>query len=158
VYYELFYHIMPRSLETKLCIYFGFIKTLVDFLCQFYTLWLAVLIKQILKDPIHRLNRYIIFYHVLTVLICLLLAAYVQTINGFGVEVSLVRYSMIQCYNTISIFQDSRRNLSGIITHINAASNILYRKHFNAESCTHQVLMMSTFCFYPSYWCPSMSI
>jgi hypothetical protein len=156
VYYELFYHIMPRSLETKLCIYFGFIKTLVDFLCQFYTLWLAVLIKQILKDPIHRLNRYIIFYHVLTVLICLLLAAYVQTINGFGVEVS--PYKVF--YDTlvlVSNFHVGSRKVSANITHINAASNILYRKHSNAESCTHQVLMMSTFYFYPSFWCPSMS-
>jgi hypothetical protein len=68
--------------------YFGFIKTIVNFLSLFYTLWLAVLIKQILKDPIHRLNRYMILYHFLTVLACVLLSLYVSRVNGYGVEVS----------------------------------------------------------------------
>ncbi|CDW91170.1 saicar synthase-like protein [Stylonychia lemnae] len=86
VFYEVKYDIEPKQFETKLCIFFGFIKTIVDFLCQFYCLWLAVLIKQILKDPIHRLNRYIYFYHGLTFIICMLLVFYVQLSNGFGVE------------------------------------------------------------------------
>lgn len=90
IYFELKYHVWPRMIETKFCMLFGFIKSFVDFLSQFYTLWLAVLIKQILKDPIHRLNRYMILYHILTILICMLLCLYVQLANGFGVEVSIV--------------------------------------------------------------------
>lgn len=35
----------------------GTTKVFCDYMSQLYSLWLAVLIKQILKDPIHKLTR-----------------------------------------------------------------------------------------------------
>ena len=88
-YYEVYYEVAPRHFVTKLCAFFGVIKILIYYLSQFYALWLAVLIKQILKDPIHRLNRFIIFYHGITFLIAILLTILLSTSNDFGVEVGL---------------------------------------------------------------------
>eukprot|EP00347_Sterkiella_histriomuscorum_P002290 403368723 len=89
VYYEIRVGIYPRSLVTELCQSFGLIKTFIDFLSQFYALWLAVLIKQILKDPIHKINRYIIFYHALTFFISTILTFMMSLSNQFGVEESI---------------------------------------------------------------------
>lgn len=76
-----------RHVETKVCALFGVIKTLVYFLSQFYALWLAVLIKQILKDPIHRMTRYLIFYHILTFFVAIILTIILSVSNDFGIEV-----------------------------------------------------------------------
>jgi hypothetical protein len=75
------------SLETKFCQWAGAISLFTNFLSQFYCLWVAVLIKQVLKDPIHRLNRFKHLYNVLTIVICLVLTGIISIANNFGVEV-----------------------------------------------------------------------
>lgn len=86
-YYEVLEEVTPKHFVTKMCAFLGVIKILVYYLSQFYALWLAVLIKQILKDPIHRLNRYIIFYHIVTFLVAIILTIALSATNDFGVEV-----------------------------------------------------------------------
>lgn len=81
------YSVEEKSFETKFCQWAGSVAIFTSFLSQFYCLFLAVLIKQVLKDPIHRLNRYIYFYHFLTILISLLLTGVIALANNFGVEV-----------------------------------------------------------------------
>ena len=54
-YYEIDQKILPKSTKTKVCQFMGFLTTFCDFASQFYALWFAVLIKQIIKDPIHKL-------------------------------------------------------------------------------------------------------
>lgn len=77
-----------KSLQTRFCQWAGGLSLFTNFLSQFYILWVAVLIKQVLKDPIHRLSRYKHFYNVLTILICLILTGIISIANNFGVEVS----------------------------------------------------------------------
>ena len=88
-YYQIKYGVENKSYETKFCQWAGSIAIFTSFLSQFYCLFLAVLIKQVLKDPIHRLNRYIYFYHFLTIFISLLLTGIISLANNFGVEVCL---------------------------------------------------------------------
>ena len=106
-FYEIKFHVRPRSPITKLCIYFGAIRIFFDFLSQFYCLWLAVLIKQILKDPIHRLNRYIWIYNAITIIVSLGLTGVISIFNQFGVEVSILH----------SLFLENK---------------CVFRKHYNA--------------------------
>ena len=54
-YYEIDYNVINKSMETKVCQFMGFITTFFDYMSQFYALWFAVLIKMIVKDPIHKL-------------------------------------------------------------------------------------------------------
>jgi hypothetical protein len=54
-YYEIDYNVINKSMETKVCQFMGFITTFFDYMSQFYALWFAVLIKMIIKDPIHKL-------------------------------------------------------------------------------------------------------
>lgn len=54
-YYEIDYNVLNKSMETKVCQFMGFITTFFDYMSQFYALWFAVLIKMIIKDPIHKL-------------------------------------------------------------------------------------------------------
>ena len=68
---------------------------LTNFLSQFYILWVAVLIKQVIKDPIHRLSRYKHFYNVLTIIICLILTGIISIANNFGVEVRTLLFKCI---------------------------------------------------------------
>lgn len=77
-----------KSYYTKFCQWSGGVNIFTSFLSQFYCLWLAVLIKQILKDPIHRLNRYIYTYHIITILISLGMTFMIKAANNFGVEVN----------------------------------------------------------------------
>ena len=90
-YYEVKFKVerSQKSIETNFCQIFGGLSIFTSFLSQFYCLWMAVLIKQILKDPIHRLNRYIYFYNFLTFLISVVLTAMIYATNSFGVEVSI---------------------------------------------------------------------
>ena len=77
-----------RSFETKFCQISGGLAIIAGFLSQFYCLWLAVLIKQILKDPIHRLNKFMYCYHFVTISVSVFLTFLISTVNNFGVEVS----------------------------------------------------------------------
>ena len=54
-YYEIDYEVENKSMETKVCQFMGFLTTFCDYMSQFYALWFAVLIKMIIKDPIHKL-------------------------------------------------------------------------------------------------------
>ncbi len=54
-YYEIQYNVYPKSTQTKVCQFMGLLTTFCDYASQFYALWFAVLIKQIIKDPIHKL-------------------------------------------------------------------------------------------------------
>jgi hypothetical protein len=76
-----------RSFETRFCQFSGALAIFAGFLSQFYCLWLAVLIKQILKDPIHRLNKFMYCYHFVTISVSVILTLLISTVNNFGVEV-----------------------------------------------------------------------
>lgn len=93
-YYQIKYGAVEKSFETKFCQWAGSIAIFTSFLSQFYCLFLAVLIKQVLKDPIHRLNRYIYFYHFLTIFISLALTGIISLVNNFGVEVRCSKVEM----------------------------------------------------------------
>jgi hypothetical protein len=54
-FYELFENVKVKSTETKVCQFMGLITVFADYMSQFYALWFAVLIKMVIKDPIHRL-------------------------------------------------------------------------------------------------------
>jgi hypothetical protein len=41
----------------------------------------------VLKDPIHRLNRFMYLYHFITLSVSILLTMSIGAVNGFGVEV-----------------------------------------------------------------------
>ena len=76
-----------RSIETQTCVIFGALRNFIGFLSMFYVLWIAVMLKQIIKDPIHRMKRYKVFYHTFTVIISLGLTTLIYSSNEFGVEV-----------------------------------------------------------------------
>lgn len=65
-------------------------KVFCDYMAQLYSFWLAILIKQIIKDPIHKLSRLIYVYHVITVFVSILLTLFLGIVNNYGVEVSLL--------------------------------------------------------------------
>ena len=87
-YWEIDKGISPRSLETKLCVVIGFCKVICDFMAQIYAFFLALLITQVLKDPIHKLQGYIYLYHAITITISLALTLSLLFGHQFGVEVS----------------------------------------------------------------------
>lgn len=66
----------------------GFITTFFDYMSQFYALWFAVLIKMIIKDPIHKLQKAIMFFHIITISLSALLTLVLSRFNTFGVQVS----------------------------------------------------------------------
>jgi hypothetical protein len=72
----------------------GLARTFCDYMSQFYALWFAVAIKLIVKDPIHKLQKAICFFHVITFLISALLTGTLSLFNTFGVQV---------CYNSFKI-------------------------------------------------------
>jgi len=53
----------------------GFLTTFFDYMSQFYALWFAVLIKMIIKDPIHKLQKAICFFHAITFILSAILTA-----------------------------------------------------------------------------------
>ena len=63
------------------------IRVFCDYTAQLYTFWLAVLIKQIIKNPIAKLNALIKVYHAVTIVLAILLTTFVGTVSTFGVEV-----------------------------------------------------------------------
>lgn len=87
-YYEIERHVEHKSPETKICQFMGFLTTFCDYMSQFYALWFAVLIKQIIKDPIHKLQKLIYFFHVITFVIAATLTGTLSSFNEFGVEVT----------------------------------------------------------------------
>lgn len=76
------------SARTKACQIMGAISVFCDYMSQFYALWFAVLIQQIIKDPIHRLKKLICFFHTITFIISCSLMIIVSKFNTFGVQVS----------------------------------------------------------------------
>ena len=84
-----------KSFETKFCQISGALALFAGFLSQFYCLWLAVLIKQILKDPIHRLNKFMYCYHFVTISVSIILTLLISAVNNFGVEVTLISFTQI---------------------------------------------------------------
>ena len=74
-----------RSPQTCLCQSMGFVHTLCDYMSQFYALWFAVLIKQVIKDPIHKMKRMINTFHLLTILIAGGLTITLSKFHTFGV-------------------------------------------------------------------------
>lgn len=63
----------------------GFITTFFDYMSQFYALWFAVLIQQIIKDPIHKIGQLIMFFHFVTLGLSAALTAILAQFNTFGV-------------------------------------------------------------------------
>lgn len=74
-----------QSPQTHLCQSMGFVHTFCDYMSQFYALWFAVLIKQVIKDPIHKMKRMINTIHVLTILIAGGLTLTLSKFHTFGV-------------------------------------------------------------------------
>jgi len=68
-YYEIDYDVPNKSPETKVCQFMGLLTTFFDYMSEFYALWFAVIIKQIIKDPIHKLQKLILFFHVITFIV-----------------------------------------------------------------------------------------
>lgn len=52
-------------------------------------MWIAILINQILKDPIHKLMKYIVLYHIITIVSSLVFTGFLEYNNKFGVESTL---------------------------------------------------------------------
>ena len=88
-YFEILRRYEPKSSETQVCQVMGFLTTFFDYMSQFYALWFAVIIYQIIKDPIHRLQKRICFFHIITVVIAGTLVGILSSFNTFGVEVRL---------------------------------------------------------------------
>jgi hypothetical protein len=85
-FYEILRGSQPhRSPQTRLCQTMGFVHTLCDYMSQFYALWFAVLIKQVTKDPIHKMKRMINTFHLLTILIAGGLTLTLSKFHTFGV-------------------------------------------------------------------------
>ena len=87
-YYEIMHKVEPKSTETQLCQTLGVMSTFADYMSQFYALWFAVVIQQIIKDPIHKLQKLIYFFHAITVVLALCLTLLMAKWNSFGVQVS----------------------------------------------------------------------
>ena len=73
----------------------GMGKVCCDYMSQLYALWLAVLIKQILKDPIHKLHRQIWCYHITTIIVSFSLTMMMGLVYDYGVEVKRIRITGI---------------------------------------------------------------
>lgn len=58
-------------------------------MAQIYAVFVAIIIKQILKDPIHKVNAKVACYHVTTILLSILLTGFLKIKNKFGVEETL---------------------------------------------------------------------
>jgi hypothetical protein len=67
----------------------GFLTTFFDYMSQFYALFFAVLIKMIIKDPIHKLEKAIMLFHIITVSLSAVLTAVLSRFNTFGVQEDL---------------------------------------------------------------------
>ena len=87
-YYEISHSVYPKSMKTMFCQVMGFASTFCDYMSQFYALWFAVTIKQVIKDPIHRLQGLICFFHIITLVIAGSLTGTLSIFNTFGVQVS----------------------------------------------------------------------
>jgi len=72
-------------MTTKLCQGMGFVHTFCDYMSQFYALWFAVIIKQVIKDPIHKLKRLINLFHLMTFVIAGGLTLTLSKFHTFGV-------------------------------------------------------------------------
>lgn len=68
----------------------GLLTTFFDYMSEFYALWFAVIIKQIIKDPIHKLQKLILFFHVITFIVSAFLTGVLAQFNTFGVQVSIL--------------------------------------------------------------------
>ena len=77
-----------KSIKTKVCQFMGFLTTFFDYMSQFYGLWFAVLIQRIIKDPIHRIGKLIMCFHIITFLLSSALTAILAQFNPFGVQVN----------------------------------------------------------------------
>jgi hypothetical protein len=84
-FYELDNNIPNKSMETKVCQFMGFITTFFNYMSQFYALWFAVLIQQIIKDPMHSVAGLIMIFHMLTFCLSAGLTAILAQFNTFGV-------------------------------------------------------------------------
>jgi hypothetical protein len=84
-YYQIKENFPHISTRTKVCQVMGTFSTFFDYMSQFYALWFAIVIQQIIKDPIHKLQRMICFFHVITFLIACVLITIVSKFNTFGV-------------------------------------------------------------------------
>ena len=67
----------------------GFTRTFCDYMSQFYALWFAVVMKQVVKDPIHKLKNQICFFHLATLALSGSLTAVLSFFNTFGVQEDL---------------------------------------------------------------------
>jgi hypothetical protein len=84
-YYEIQAHVEKKSFPTLLCQGMGLTRTFCDYMSQFYALWFAVSIKLIVKDPIHKLQKVICFFHVITLCLAGALTGVLSLFNTFGV-------------------------------------------------------------------------
>lgn len=88
-YYEISTGVKNKSTVTRVCQMFGLLETFCDYMSMFYALWFAVIIKAVIKDPIHRLNSLLNFFHVITFLISVVLTSILGYFNSFGVQEDL---------------------------------------------------------------------
>lgn len=86
-YWEIDHKVEPRSSITRACVVLGACKVFCDFMAQGYAFFLAILIKKILKDPIHKLHGQIILSHVVTIIVAIILTFSITINHEFGVEV-----------------------------------------------------------------------
>lgn len=84
-YYEIDAGVAKKSPQTKICQFMGGLTTFFDYMSQFYALWFAVLIKMIIKDPIHNLQKAIFFFHIITFVLAATLTGILAQFNPFGV-------------------------------------------------------------------------
>ena len=88
-YFEISSGALAPSMETKLCQAMGFTQTFCDYMSQFYALWFAVVMKQVVKDPISKHQKQICFFHMATLAISGTLTAVLSFFNTFGVQEDL---------------------------------------------------------------------
>jgi len=84
-YYQIKEHMPHVSTKTRACQFMGAVSTFFDYMSQFYALWFAIVIQQIIKDPIHRMQKMICFFHTITFIIACVLITIVSSFNTFGV-------------------------------------------------------------------------
>lgn len=84
-YYEISTGVKNKSTVTRVCQIFGMLSTFCDYMSMFYALWFAVIIKAVIKDPIHRLTSLLNFFHVITFLIAVVLTSILAYFNSFGI-------------------------------------------------------------------------
>jgi len=86
-YYEIDNKVHTKSFKTELCQGIGVAKVFTDFMSMFYTFFIALLIKQIISNPIDKIRKYSIAYHVIAFLCSLTLTIVFVIADKFGVEV-----------------------------------------------------------------------